>query len=348
MERPPNAERTLERSTPHEAPGGAPWLPRGLGALLWGAALMLTGASCVGFMGRLWWVFDLANHFRVQYLVLACTGAVVAAFFRRRGPLVLLLACVSVGLYLIYPFYAGYRVGSSDVSLGPERLRVATINVNVNNRNQADLREVIAKGSPDVFFVLEYSEFWQTALRSLEAEYPHTIQIPGEGSFGMAAYSRLPFVERRVLGLEQPAFAAIELHVMHSDIEWTLIGIHVVPPVSFDASALRNRQFTELAEHVHGKPGPIAVLGDLNCTSWSPFFDELLAASGLRDTQLGRGVQPTWPDHLPVLGIPIDHCLVSRDVDLGLRRVTGPFGSDHRGLSVELVAGNRTSASDGP
>ena len=172
--------------------------------------------------------------------------------------------------------------------------------------------------------------------------------LPRSNNFGIAVYSRLPLEATVAFALQRAEFAAIELQVDHAGHSWTLLGVHVIPPVSAEASELRNRQFAELAARVRDKRGPLAVLGDLNCTCWSPHFRQLLAASGLRDSQLGRGVQPTWPTHLPVLGVPIDHCLVSPDVEIGRRWLTGPVGSDHRGVFVELACGARTDKPQRP
>jgi endonuclease/exonuclease/phosphatase (EEP) superfamily protein YafD len=83
--------------------------------------------------------------------------------------------------------------------------------------------------------------------------------------------------------------------------------------------------------------GAVIVLGDLNTTSWSPYFRDLLADSGLADTRRGFGVLGSWPDLPSPLRIPIDHCLVSDKVAVHDRRIGPPVGSDHRGVIVDLT-----------
>ena len=78
-------------------------------------------------------------------------------------------------------------------------------------------------------------------------------------------------------------------------------------------------------------------MGDLNTTSWSPFFSDLIEESGLRDSRKGFGIQTTWPDGLFLLRIPIDHCLVSKDISVLDRRVGPSIGSDHFPVTVDLV-----------
>ena len=78
------------------------------------------------------------------------------------------------------------------------------------------------------------------------------------------------------------------------------------------------------------------LVGDLNCTSWTPAFAELERISGLRDSRKGFGVQPTWPSNLPGLRIPIDHFLVSPSLAVRNRFVGPAVGSDHFPVVIEL------------
>jgi endonuclease/exonuclease/phosphatase (EEP) superfamily protein YafD len=79
------------------------------------------------------------------------------------------------------------------------------------------------------------------------------------------------------------------------------------------------------------------LLGDLNCTPWSPAFDRLLAAARLRDSGRGRGLHPTWFSAVPFVGLPIDHVLVGPGVGVRGRHVGPDIGSDHRPVIADLV-----------
>jgi len=64
--------------------------------------------------------------------------------------------------------------------------------------------------------------------------------------------------------------------------------------------------------------------GDLNLTPWSPYYKRLVEKTGLHNTKLGFGVEPSWIEpathvHLPaliigVIKLPIDHIFVSNDI----------------------------------
>ena len=115
-----------------------------------------------------------------------------------------------------------------------------------------------------------------------------------------------------------------------------LLGTHTLPPVDIEYVTHRNHQAAALADYVAAQKSHVALLGDLNMTSWSPVFQDLIGQSGLRDTRRGFGVQPTWPPQIPYLLIPIDHALVSPNIEV-LDRRTGPnLGSDHRAVILDI------------
>ena len=120
----------------------------------------------------------------------------------------------------------------------------------------------------------------------------------------------------------------------------TLLGVHVYPPVSREASAAcATKQLEPVCPPGDDVPHACVVAGDLNCTSWSPRFVRFSATSGLRDTRAGWGLQATWPTWMIPLMIPIDHCLITPDLAVSDRHLTRPLGSDHLGVVVDLQRG---------
>jgi endonuclease/exonuclease/phosphatase family metal-dependent hydrolase len=59
--------------------------------------------------------------------------------------------------------------------------------------------------------------------------------------------------------------------------------------------------------------------------------------TGLRDPRAEFGLGFTWPTFFPLLGIPIDHCLVSADLGVAQYRRLADFGSDHYPVLARLV-----------
>jgi endonuclease/exonuclease/phosphatase (EEP) superfamily protein YafD len=115
-----------------------------------------------------------------------------------------------------------------------------------------------------------------------------------------------------------------------------LIVSHPLPPGSAEYSRLRNDQLRALAAKVRESNVPTIVLGDLNATPWSPYFRELLRASGLRNTSQGRGLYGSWPAGLPIGRIPLDHCLVSPSLHVMDKQLGPQVGSDHLPVVIDL------------
>ncbi|MCU0878609.1 MAG: endonuclease/exonuclease/phosphatase family protein, partial [Pirellulaceae bacterium] len=93
-----------------------------------------------------------------------------------------------------------------------------------------------------------------------------------------------------------------------------------------------------IAFDVGGRPAePLVLAGDLNLTEHSPYFRDLLRASGLADTRQGIGIQASWSPRVPLLSLPLDHVLVSRELAVVSRRLGPPLGSDHRPVVVQLA-----------
>jgi endonuclease/exonuclease/phosphatase (EEP) superfamily protein YafD len=93
----------------------------------------------------------------------------------------------------------------------------------------------------------------------------------------------------------------------------------------------------EIAQYISGIQGARILAGDLNVTSWSPFFKDWLRESGLHDSRLGFGVQATWPTTSPLFLIPLDHVLVSPDIQVMQRQVGADVGSDHRPVLIDFT-----------
>jgi endonuclease/exonuclease/phosphatase (EEP) superfamily protein YafD len=80
----------------------------------------------------------------------------------------------------------------------------------------------------------------------------------------------------------------------------------------------------------------VAVVGDLNATPWSPRLQALLADARLVDSQVGHGLQPSYPAARGRLGLTIDHILHTREPTTVERELGPNFASDHRMVHARL------------
>jgi len=275
-------------------------------------------------MHTLGWLVDLAVHWQLQAGVafgLACGGQAV---LRRRG-VWLLGPVVAVGLVVwgAYP-----ALGGADSSAGAG-IKVASVNVHLDNTQPQKLLQWVAQEQPDVLMLQEVTPAMQPWLQSLREAYPHGLQQLRDDPFGLAVLSKTPLVDVQAEALPgQPPFMRTVLR--HGGRDVVLYAVHPMPPISPAMLAERNELMAHIAQRTAEDAKPALVAGDFNASPWSSAFAPL-QAQGL---QRATGLWPTWR----LLGLPIDHVVASAAHWRVLRAGVGPdVGSDHRPVWVQLV-----------
>lgn len=278
---------------------------------------------------------ELTTHFRLQYALVTTACLILLPFFHSRKLLPLALGCAVVNWCFILPYYFAARTTSAP---GAVHLKLMHANVLVCNRDYAALAAAVEEAQPDIVVLQEFTEAWQEQLRHpLGSQYPYSKLAPRPGGLGVALYSRYPLEGAEVLALDASTHLAILARVNVGGGLLTVLALHPPTPMRPDSFASRNRQFRRAASIMREARGPKLMIGDLNTTTWSPYFTDLLEASGLRDARQGFGLYPSWPMPLPTpLQIPIDHCLVGGGVAVKDVRTGSRTGSDHRPLIVEV------------
>lgn len=278
---------------------------------------------------------ELATHFRLQYAVVAALCILSLINFQSWKMLPLAVVCALLNSTYVLPYYSKdfLPVGYSEAT----RLRLMQANVLGSNRNYAALLGSVAAARPDILVLQEFTDEWARQTSVLAADYQYSKAVPKPGGSGMAIFSRYPLEDVQVLSLDASTHLALLARVNVAGTSVTMLCLHPPTPIRSDKFLNRNRQFAEAAALIKAANGMRIIIGDLNTTMWSPYFNDLVRESGLRDARKGFGLNNTWPLPLPpFLQLPIDHCLVSDDVvvkGVGTGRRTG---SDHRPLIIDI------------
>lgn len=293
--------------------------------------LAVAFATAAGFLGQTWWVFDLFSHFRVQYFVFFCAAALFFAGLRQPGWISAAAVCGAVNLAFILPLYAGFPIpgGASTAYAGETSYRLLLANVLQSNQQHEPLAALIKAQQPDVIVLVEVNQAWISALEIPLAEYPYCLEALRNDHYGLAIYSRFPILESEILQLDGLAIPTLSATLDLGGSSLTVIGAHPPPPKGQYLSEQRNLQYAALARYISSRSEPALLAGDLNTSSWSPYFQDLIRESGLRDSRKGFGLQLSWPVELPILLTSIDHVLVPPQVKVLNRRVGQAVGSDH-------------------
>jgi endonuclease/exonuclease/phosphatase (EEP) superfamily protein YafD len=296
------------------------------------------GMLC-GYLGRFHWLLDLANHFVVHYLAVCVVCGVWSGVRRQWKWLGFSIVTALLLIIRIVPYYVAERgeVAVREVQASQAGIRLVSLNLLTSNPHKKAVLQFLEQSDADLLLLMELDRLWQQELIALQQRYPFGGLYPREDNFGIGLLSRLPITE-----LELQAFDGTRIPSITGIVDWSghrlqFIGTHPLPPTNASNAAHRDQHFQQLARFVQQSELPTVVAGDLNCTSWSVHFNDLLAQSRLRDSRLGKGIQPSWPASLVIGGIPIDHVLVSKGIQIGSRRLGPDVGSDHLPVIVQLA-----------
>lgn len=301
-----------------------------------GLSGLLVVVTVLSWGARWHWGLDLLSHFPVQIATGAIVLAAILLWLRQWKVAILPGVVVAVCLGQVLPLYLPTR----QPTYAGRVIHAVSANLLRSNHEFGRFTDYIRATQPDFFLAMEVDEAWLGELKSLLEDYPYHVAQPGRGAFGIALFSRVPIEEHEIIESAIAGVPMIRAALVFDEHSLSFVGVHPLPPIKSGRAELRNGQLEEIAALTASLPKPTLLMGDLNVTSWSPHFRDLLAGAGLRDGRKGFGIQPTWPGLPWLLRIPIDHTLVSDDVEVVARRVGPDIGSDHRPVEIEFRIGD--------
>ena len=297
------------------------------------AAIVLTVFS-IGTLFAEWHrTIELFSHFRLQYLGSSLVLLLVFAVLRRRNYSLLLAAMLLLNAWFVLPWY----VGDDRPEVNGQEIKILQANVLRNNKETTALLAQIDAEKPDLVILLEMTPPWLQAMQLLSAEYPYSIAEAQEGAFGIGLFSKLPLEDARIVHAPPVGLPEIRAVVLIGEHRVSLASAHPMPPIGRASIEARNAQLAALGEELGMSTGPRVFIGDLNISMWAPTYLAFEKASGLRNGRKGFGLVPTFPVFFPVAAIPIDHCLVSEEIEVLEFRTGARTGSDHWPIIVTLA-----------
>jgi endonuclease/exonuclease/phosphatase (EEP) superfamily protein YafD len=238
--------------------------------------------------------------------------------------------------WYVAPYLLPLLPGRAAVITAPASPQIVVVNLGYRNSDFQRLIDYVNGQRPELVVLSEYTPGWDVALTEGLPGYPHTLRRPRPDPFGMAVFSRQPFIEAETLDLGSAQAENIRLRARLGGREISLFAVHLYPPTTPERAARRLRQLERLADEVRSAPPPRLVTGDLNLTPFSPHFRQLLDRSGLLDARQAQGLHVTWPSLPLPLWIPIDHALADPGSGVSDVRIGPAIGSDHYPLEIVL------------
>ncbi len=296
--------------------------------------LLTAGVFLFTLTGRYFFLAELACNFRFQILLaLVAIGliSVVVKRYRLAGLLAFLAFLATSGTVSTY-----YPVAQTAAT--SQTLRIMSFNVLVTNRDYQSFITEVLQQDPDVLTIIEYSKKWDDGIAEFKESYPYVVSRPRQHGFGVAIFSKYPLSDIRenklpAINIDNPFLSAV---VSFNEEVIRLAAVHAYSPTTTARLSFRNQQFERVAELLGDSNIPTVVVGDFNCTPWSPFLKDFQVKTGLRDSRRGFGNQATWPTQWKTFRIPIDHAFVSPEICVHDRYVGNATGSDHLPIILEI------------
>jgi endonuclease/exonuclease/phosphatase (EEP) superfamily protein YafD len=207
------------------------------------------------------------------------------------------------------------------------------------NKGYREVMEFLREEQPDIVALQEITSEWVNGLAPLSAQFVEHRAVPEARGSGIAVYSRIKFeqADSLVLSSDQRPNLLVKFHWEGRPI--SLLTTHPQNPFGKNRFEWRNEHLSNIGTFLNSLSTSKILIGDLNVTMWSPYYQKLVADTQFVNTREGYGLLPTWHAKLklPFLMIPIDHCLVSKDIEVAAIRTGRKLGSDHLPLVIELV-----------
>ena len=282
------------------------------------------------FLGKYFWFFDLISHFRIQALVMFALCLSYFIIIRENVFIVFNVSVVLFILYSIFPYYFPQPKYRADTTY-----TLLYANVLTSNEQNSLLVSMINNTNPDIIALVEVNEEWMYQLNCIAKEYQYKIVLPHDDNFGVCLLSKIDISESEVINFCTLDLPSVFAKLKTKDDSFSILITHPIPPVGHFDFIQRNLHLSRL--HAFAANNHVnMVVGDLNCSSFSPNFNILLNDNMLRDSRSGFGLQPTWPTWCPLFYTTLDHILVDEHLLVCDRKVLQNIGSDHLPLVIKF------------
>lgn len=292
---------------------------------------LLAVATAAGFLDRVSWVFEAATVFRLQYVAVLVAAALLALALRQPYLVVAAVALAGVNIAAIAPWQHGPRSTAS--SAGPT-LRIVSFNIKSGNHRYDQLAPLIARLQPDVLGLVELTPGWAQAAENASSRVRPRRFVVQRGAYGMGLLSAMQPTALSARRFPADGPAVLIAHFKIRELPVTFVLVHVHTPF---AGSVHERELRALAAARPNLGSRLIVCGDFNTVPWAAQFQDFSRSARLTDVFRGAWHGYSWPSWSRLLGVPIDHCLISSGLAVRGRHFGPSIGSDHFPLVVDVA-----------
>jgi endonuclease/exonuclease/phosphatase (EEP) superfamily protein YafD len=299
----------------------------------------LTATTLAGFLAERWWVLELLSNLRPQHMIALATLALILLALRRPGPVVLATVAFGINLVVMGPVLAATTFGEpAQAPPDAPTLDITFFNTKIIHADMERTVAALEERADDVVVLAGATPTWVERLRDADLGLhvllgPHTHQ-----GLELIVLARDPDAAVAVHQVSaEPRDVFVEVVVELEGQPVRVLGAHVVSPLTPERATRRDAMLAWIPGWVERGEDPGVIVGDLNATPWSPVLTRSMDDAELVDSQVGHGLQPSYPASLRWLGLPIDHVLHTGRLTTLDRRLGPALGSDHRMVHATLA-----------
>ena len=319
--------------------------PLVIAAVIVSVAVTLATAAMtvVAFAAPWWWVFDILTSYRPQFVLVLAIAVLALAVLRCWKTMALAVVALALNVSQVAPVYVGHQAAARP---GSPTLTIAHLNLQSRVGDLPAMDRWLGARPADIVVFLHTAGATARHLEHGEAGYrmiyPRLVDAhPSRGfpRFDPRSPEVIVLTDQAGVTASTPTMAglpsaAVQIQAHLGSQPVALLGLHTLSPGTADRQRVRDAQLTAVGDWLKSTPRPAVAFGDFNTTYYSPELADLLHHSGATSSQLGFGVQATWPRQFRPAGIAIDQSVYTGPLT-AVHRHRGPnLGSEHRALVV--------------
>lgn len=284
------------------------------------------------------WIFRVAEFVKIQLLVLQVPTVAWGFYVMTASPWVwavqisqMLLIAYHIFILVRYTKFwrnKKYEKGNN----ASDSIKMISCNVLQFNHQHDRFIKLVQQEQPQIFLTMESDGNWEKALRVLECDYPQTVKVTLDNTYGMHFYTKLKVNKSQVHYFVANDVPSIEAELETADgHRFIFFAVHPPPPspTEEENSKERDGDLLSVAKRVRDYKMPVVVTGDFNNVAWARSSVLFKKTSQLIDARIGRGILSTFHASYWFFRVPLDLLFHSPNVFIDQLLIYPSVGSDH-------------------
>jgi len=186
------------------------------------------------------------------------------------------------------------------------KVTVAHVNLSSIAGDFDDLMAMVEDIDVDVISFQEFTPLWDKKLKDrLKGKYKHQKSMVRIDFFGMALYSKYPFVQQEIFNYNEKPNLLVGLNA--KGMRFYLLSSYVLPPINRKTSEEAKGHLQKISDRINQISHPIISLGEFNMVYWSNEIRYFREAAQLQNSRRATSLNSLEVDY--------DHIFYSKDFE---------------------------------